>query len=78
MNKPTSDRYVRRGGPIAQIYHGTLEGLEQALKDTVNASRFLPDTVITLTTVNGKNKTVLRSYKGGQLIIIPADEEAWE
>jgi hypothetical protein len=57
---------VRRGGPIPQIYHGTLKGLEQALADTLNASRFMPERIFYLSAVHGnKQHTVIRMYKGG-------------
>lgn len=75
--RETADRYLRRGGPIDQIYHGSLDGLEQAIQDTVTTSRFLPDCVIYLTAVTGGRKRVIRTYKAGHLVF-PEAEEAGE
>jgi hypothetical protein len=56
-----TDRYLLSGGPIPTIYHGTLTGLNQAIKDAGTASRFLPDTVFTLVAVTGSRST--RTYR---------------
>lgn len=60
-----TDRYVRRGGPIPQIYPGTLDGINQALKDMASTSRFLPDRVIYLAAVEAGVSTIIRTFKGG-------------
>jgi hypothetical protein len=59
-------RYVRRGGPIPQIYPDTLAGLEQALKDCVTSSRFLPDNIIYLVRVRKDSQDTLRVFQSGQ------------
>lgn len=59
-------RYVRRGGPIPQIYPGTLDGLNQALKDCVQSSKFLPDKIIYLASIVYGEHTVIRQFKGGR------------
>lgn len=61
----TTDRYVRRGGPIPQIYPGTLKGITQALRDCVSASKFLPDTSITLWAVQDGQQALLREFGNG-------------
>lgn len=58
-------RYVRRGGPIPQIYPDTLAGLEQALKDCVSSSRFLPDNIIYLTRHHAGHQDTLRVFQAG-------------
>jgi hypothetical protein len=64
--RKAADRYVRRGGPIPQIYPGTLAGLEQGLADALSASRFMPEEVITLTAVHGKRRTLVHAFLAGR------------
>ena len=60
-----ADRYLRKGGPVPQIYPGTLDGLTQAMKDSLSASRFLPGTPILLIALHGRERTLVKSFKGG-------------
>lgn len=60
-----TDRYVRRGGPVPQIYPGTLAGLNQALKDAMTASRFMPASVFYLEAVHGGERQVIREFRAG-------------
>jgi hypothetical protein len=66
MTARKTDRYVRQGGPIPQIYTGTLAGLVQAMDDAVNISKFLPELVFTITAVRGKKREHFKSYQAGQ------------
>ena len=78
MTKPKVQRYVRRGGEIPQIYPGTLDGLNLALKELISASKFMPGCLMTLHAVYGRNQsTVIRRYKGGRLCPEPPDSEAY-
>jgi hypothetical protein len=62
----STDRYVRRGGPVPQIYAGTLAGLAQAMSDAKSESRFLPGALITVTAVQGKFRKRIRAYQAGR------------
>lgn len=66
VTRRKADRYVRRGGPIPQIYPGTLAGLEQALAETESASRFMPDRYLYLEAVHGTERTCIRMFKAGR------------
>lgn len=68
------DRYVRRGGPITQIYPGTLAGLAQALKDAISTSKFRPDTVFRLIACYGADREVFRLFQGGHCTWEPESE----
>jgi hypothetical protein len=68
MTARKTDRYVRQGGPVPQIYFGTLTGLTQAMKDAQSISKFLPDLVFTITAVRGKSRERIKSYQAGQEI----------
>lgn len=62
-----AQRYVRLGGPIATIYPGTLDDLNQAVLDCLTTSHFIPDELITLSAVYGRrNSVIIRRYKGGR------------
>ena len=76
----TTDRYVRRGGPLSQIYPGNLSSLNQAMKDCVSASRFLPDITFRLMAVQDGESQLIRLFKAGRDIttaddLIDEDEE---
>ena len=73
MTPPRADRYLRRGGPVPQIYHGDLTGLTQALKDCLSASRFLPGVIFTLEAVRGKHRELIRCFQNGEDVT-----EDWE
>jgi len=61
-----ADRYLRLGGPVPAIYHGDLAGLEQALSDTLQASRFLPGEIVYLMAVKGRQRTIIRMFRAGR------------
>jgi hypothetical protein len=65
MTPRKTDRYVRRGGPVPQIYPGTLTCLNQAMKDTQNASRFMPELVFYLEAVSKGERHCIRVFKAG-------------
>lgn len=69
-----TDRYVRRGGPVPQIYPGTLAGLNQAMKDCLTASRFLPDSVFCLESVCAGARQVIRVFKNGHDVTRPSQQ----
>lgn len=61
-----TDRYVRRGGEISpRIYPGTLKALEQAIEDIERVSTFNPQNIYELESVKGRERTIIRTYKGG-------------
>ena len=62
----STDRYLRRGGPVPQIYFGTLAGLTQAITDARNESRFAPGVVITVWAVKGSNRERIRVFAAGR------------
>jgi hypothetical protein len=61
-----TDRYVRRGGPVPQIYHGTLAGLNQAITDAKSESRFAPGVVITVWAVRNRERERIRAFMAGR------------
>jgi hypothetical protein len=60
-----ADRYVRRGGEIPRIYHGTLAGVTQAISDAQEESRFTPGVVISVWAVKGKERKRIREFVAG-------------
>jgi hypothetical protein len=68
MTARKTDRYVRTGGPVPQIYFGTLAGLTQAMKDAHDISKFLPELVFTIWMIQGKQRKRVKTYQAGQEI----------
>jgi len=61
-----TDRYVRRGGPVPQIYFGNLTGVAQAINDAREESRFSPGAVITVWAIRGKGRERIRAFVAGR------------
>lgn len=68
MTRRQTDRYVRQGGAIPQIYPGTLQGLQQAMKDSISASKFRPRVTFSLSAVQGRKRTVIQQYRAGTIV----------
>lgn len=66
MTARKTDRYVRQGGPIPQIYFGTLAGLTEAMNDAQSVSKFLPEIVFTITMVQGSERKIMKTYQAGR------------
>lgn len=66
MTARKTDRYARRGGPVPQIYHGTLAGLNQAIDDAKSESRFIPGVVITVWAIRNHNRERIRVFMAGR------------
>jgi hypothetical protein len=64
--RKTADRYLRTGGPVPQIYFGTLAGVEQAKVDAQAISKFLPELVFTVIAVHGRERKPITAYQAGR------------
>lgn len=73
-----TDRYIRRGCPVPQIYPGTLKGITQALRDCVSISRIMPDLTITLFAVRDGQSVLLRQFGKGVCTWHAEDDEEAE
>lgn len=70
----SADRYLRTGAPVPAIYHGTMEALMGAIRDTQLVSARL-DGQHFLEAVYGGSRKVLRIYEDGELTYLRGDEE---
>lgn len=63
-----TDRYVRTGTRVPQIYPGSFSGLNKAIADCVKASKLDPSLVLTLFMVCKGRRTEISQYQDGRNI----------
>jgi hypothetical protein len=69
-----ADRYLRTGGPVPVIYHGTLPALNQAMKDAQRASRRVPGEHY-VEGVYGRERLLLQEWQDGMITWVRPREE---